>query len=381
MVRLETIRKHRLFVLVCACVLLVRLLVLFTSQRHVDGDEAVIGIMAKHILDRGAHPLFFYGQPYGGGAAIEAYLATVPLLLFGVSSIPLKLVALAFSLTALTVTYAFCDRYLGRRTALLTTLILATASPLIEWHTKIRGGYAALPLLSVTVLWLFLRAYENSGPQQLKICLFLGLVTGIAVYNQALIVPTLFVLVLATIPARRVFWRARPLLTTAAGTLIGLLPLILFNLTHKFAHLRFVLGTGTSDSGPRLPHLARLFTRYLPGFFTPRNVDQIVTNAPVCAYVEYIVCLSLVAWLAWKLGGFILLLSALSGFVFVAPMLAFGLEALAARPWKIAAWFENNWPISRAMLFAASACAARSSKRCACHAACAVAGPWARRSR
>lgn len=37
----------------------------------------------------------------------------------------------------------------------------------------------------------------------------------------------------------------------------------------------------------------------------------------------------MVAWLAWKLGGFILLLSALSGFVFVAPMLAFGLYAVS----------------------------------------------------
>jgi len=36
-----------------------------------------------------------------------------------------------------------------------------------------------------------------------------------------------------------------------------------------------------------------------------------------------------VAWLAWKLGGFVLLISALSGFVFVAPMLAFGLYSVS----------------------------------------------------
>lgn len=36
-----------------------------------------------------------------------------------------------------------------------------------------------------------------------------------------------------------------------------------------------------------------------------------------------------VAFLAWKLGGFILLLSALSGFVFVAPLLAFGLYSVS----------------------------------------------------
>ena len=36
-----------------------------------------------------------------------------------------------------------------------------------------------------------------------------------------------------------------------------------------------------------------------------------------------------VAWLSWKLGGFVLLISALSGFVFVAPMVAFGLYSVS----------------------------------------------------
>ena len=36
-----------------------------------------------------------------------------------------------------------------------------------------------------------------------------------------------------------------------------------------------------------------------------------------------------VAWLAWKLGGFVLLLSVLSGFIFIAPMLAFGLYSVS----------------------------------------------------
>ena len=36
-----------------------------------------------------------------------------------------------------------------------------------------------------------------------------------------------------------------------------------------------------------------------------------------------------VAWLAWRLGGFVLLISVLSGFVFVAPMLAFGLYSVS----------------------------------------------------
>jgi uncharacterized membrane protein len=38
---------------------------------------------------------------------------------------------------------------------------------------------------------------------------------------------------------------------------------------------------------------------------------------------------AMVAWLAWKLGGFVLLIAALSGFVFIAPLLAFGLYSVS----------------------------------------------------
>ena len=36
-----------------------------------------------------------------------------------------------------------------------------------------------------------------------------------------------------------------------------------------------------------------------------------------------------IAWLAWKLGGWVLLLSMLSGFIFVAPLLAFALYSVS----------------------------------------------------
>ncbi len=48
----------------------------------------------------------------------------------------------------------------------------------------------------------------------------------------------------------------------------------------------------------------------------------------VYGFFIFLVCL-FVAWLAWKLGGFILLISVLSGFVFIAPVLAFGLYSVS----------------------------------------------------
>lgn len=50
---------------------LVRLWVLVHAHGVVDGDEALVGIQAQHIL-QGERPTYFYGQPHMG--SLEAYL-------------------------------------------------------------------------------------------------------------------------------------------------------------------------------------------------------------------------------------------------------------------------------------------------------------------
>ncbi|MEZ5283502.1 MAG: hypothetical protein R2712_01585 [Vicinamibacterales bacterium] len=42
-----------------------RLPQLLSPHLFLDGDEAVIGLMARHVADGRALPLFFYGQNYG----------------------------------------------------------------------------------------------------------------------------------------------------------------------------------------------------------------------------------------------------------------------------------------------------------------------------
>ncbi len=270
------------FLLIC----ILYLSILFTSQRYADGDEAVIGIMARHIIQQGARPIFFYGQPFGGGGALEAYLAVIPFLLFGQNAISLKLVALVSFLTMLLLTYRYCRIYLDLESARLAFLLLAVATPLIEWHTKMRAGYVFLLLFVILILRVYTGITRMKRIRPAPFIL-LGFLSGFAYYNMALILTFLLTLFLASFSWKRIFWRVKSVVYFLGGLIIGISPLIYYNLTHNFANLRYTIYIATGGENPWLYQLRQLVFRFFPGFFVGRNVDGIVPRIPLQAWIEY----------------------------------------------------------------------------------------------
>ena len=133
---------NRAMVALIAATVALKVAILLTSQRWADADESVIGVMALHILHMGARPIYFWGQNYGGGGAIEAYLAAPLFGLFGSSSIVLKLVpALIFVATSILL-FVMARPLYGETVALASTALFAFGSPLAQWFAKARGGYA-----------------------------------------------------------------------------------------------------------------------------------------------------------------------------------------------------------------------------------------------
>ena len=75
-------RRHAFFIALFVVVAVARFAILFESQTHVHSDEAIIGLMGKHILQGRHFPFYMYGQAYNAGAAWEAYLAAISFVLF-----------------------------------------------------------------------------------------------------------------------------------------------------------------------------------------------------------------------------------------------------------------------------------------------------------
>ena len=61
-------RQHGLFIGLLIIIAAARFTILLTSQTHVHSDEAIIGLMGKHILEGRYFPFYMYGQPYNAGA-------------------------------------------------------------------------------------------------------------------------------------------------------------------------------------------------------------------------------------------------------------------------------------------------------------------------
>src|SRR5207248_5606405 len=82
--------------------LLIRVWLVYHTHGVIDGDEALVGIQAEHIL-RGEHPFYFYGQAYMG--SLEAYLMVILFVIAGPSVWTLRAEPILLSLVVVGLTW------------------------------------------------------------------------------------------------------------------------------------------------------------------------------------------------------------------------------------------------------------------------------------
>jgi len=140
--------------LVVALTIARSLLFVFKSSLAFDSDQAIFGLMAKHIAAGRAFPLFMYGTSYI--LAVEAWLAAPLFLIAGVSVAALKLPLLAMNvaIAALLVTLLEREAGLRPRDALFASLFFVLAPPGTATELLAPIGGNVEPLLYVLLLWL-----------------------------------------------------------------------------------------------------------------------------------------------------------------------------------------------------------------------------------
>jgi hypothetical protein len=131
--------------------LALRLAIIGSPLGEIDGDEAVVGLMARHIAFLGERPVFYWGQPYIG--SLEAFSAAPLFQVFDSSTLLLKLVPTAYSLGFLVLSAVLARRFFGTGAGLATAAYLAVPPSMwAVWSTKARGGYAEVLFLGQALL-------------------------------------------------------------------------------------------------------------------------------------------------------------------------------------------------------------------------------------
>jgi 4-amino-4-deoxy-L-arabinose transferase-like glycosyltransferase len=264
------------FLLLFAAVLISRFSILLNAQNHVHSDEAIIGLMARHILELKDFPVYFYGEPYNGGAAMEAYM-TAPLFYFlGTGVKPLKLTIVLMSVCSWIFFYALVKRFWNRRIAWIASALFAFAPTLLPWHFQVRGGYGEYHLFMFAILYTTFSLAEEDRPPTYAYLLF-GICFGMALWSFELILPFVAVCIVYLAAVRRRLFRDRRLFLTAVLAPAGYFPALCYNLTHRGANWAFILqrrlGSGKGFVTFFSAEMWReILVHDLPRFFGPETV-------------------------------------------------------------------------------------------------------------
>jgi hypothetical protein len=147
--------ERRLVLLVAAVLTAARCasFVVFEGVRF-DSDQALIGLMALHLVEGRALPVFTYGQPYMLG--VEAWMAAPFFLVGGATVAMLKLPLLIVNVAVAVVLVRLIERTTGLRPwlALVPALFFILTPPGTATLLLEASGGNVEPFLYVLLLWL-----------------------------------------------------------------------------------------------------------------------------------------------------------------------------------------------------------------------------------
>ena len=197
-----------------------------------DSDQGIVGLMAKHLAEGRAFPLFFYGQPYLLG--VEAWAAAPVFMLAGATPFALKATVLGLNwmVAWLLLRELVRTTGIGPLSALACSLFVLLPPPITAAFLLRAVGMNIEPFLAVLLLWVTRRRP-----------VWFGVVLALGFLNREFAIYGLTALVAVEALDRSLFTRAT---LTARG-----LSLLVFAAVWDLVR---VLAPYSSTHGPATPH-------------------------------------------------------------------------------------------------------------------------------
>ena len=222
-----------------------------------DSDEAIVGLMVRHLL-HAQLTTFFWGQGYGGS---QEALLTAPLFaVAGSSWLALRLLPTGLSAVAALLVWRVGRRTIGEPAARTAGAVLWLWPPYMVYEVSHQFGfYASGIVYAALLLLLALRAVEQ--PSSDRVAVF-GLVLGLALWDDIQLVPLMTGVIFWMLLKRPRILRKAWLAAVCAA--LGAAPWLVWNLRHNWGSLGVPTDTSTYEHrlrtffSPLLPMLLGL---------------------------------------------------------------------------------------------------------------------------
>ncbi len=277
-----------------------------------NADEAIVGLMARHII-LGKIPLFFYGQGYMG--SLDAFLISLGFLLFGEQVWVIRLVQIIlYTGTIATVMLVVREMLPDIKAMVIAGLLLAFPTVNVTLYTTVSlGGYGEALLISSLILLFSIRFFRrytqfSSNRKYLHMAL-IGFLSGLGFWidpiSMVFGLPCAFLIIWVIIKNQK----SKGLLKQAPfyiiGAFIGMIPIWIYagqNGIHSL--LAGINGSNIAVENilwfsKILNHAAYLFIFGLPVIFGLRPPWQVIwLILPAIPVVASIWILTI--WTAWR---------------------------------------------------------------------------------
>lgn len=256
------------FALICAAILKITL---FTGGLiPFNADEAVVALMARHIL-QGQFPIFFYGQAYMG--SLDAWLIAGGFLIFGQQIWVIRLVQMIIYLGTIFTTALIAKSISGNeRNGIVAALLMAFPTINVTLYTTASlGGYGETMLIGNIIILAALRIAIQSTTKKFANWLIFGFFIGLGIwvfgYSLVYSIPALIWLmwqIILRIKSIKLSGReivngiVANLLGLMIGGIIGCFPLIIFAYSNGMGRLFSELRGGAIAGVEQLSYLQQI---------------------------------------------------------------------------------------------------------------------------
>ncbi len=228
---------------------LLRFILILLSWPAAFNDEATTGLMALNIAYHGARPLLYYGQNYLG--ALEAYLGAAFFKIFGPSTVALRAGLLPIFALFLTCLYLLATLVYSKGLAIFSIIVVGLGAPDEVFRELLaEGGTPELffftTLLLLLTVWLALTANSSQleqykvgekgvmkrpGLSRLLLYGAWGATAGLDIWSHLLCLPFVLGAGLVLVLFCRGELRLPALSLLTVCLLIGMSPLLIYNVT------------------------------------------------------------------------------------------------------------------------------------------------------